>query len=465
MRKEAFSVKPRQLLRRVLCMVGLCALLCGIFPMARAAELPEVRVKVTDEHGDLVKQSLHGGYLLAPSMQYRFQLACRPTAGLMVEVTFTHVTLAEGEAAAEENAVAGDTFVYDVPFKIISGVSCCEFADISVRQDTLVHLRLHFTDLEVVPAGDEYSVNDQLPLWEQIPTYYQNDYPDIRYGSGTLASNGCSAVSLAMVATYMTGHRYLPEEIARYIGILGGHNISRLEEGCKLLQIPCTKAENFNETFTALQEGKAAIVLVNEASSFTNSQHFMVLAGMNGDKIMVLDPNRSNQSAWEMAQGFQEGFSKKKILNGYSGGWIFDKAEMSEKPFIYTPPQPEYAVPRYPDIAPNDEETELMARLIWSEARSEPFEGQQAVAEVILNRFAIDQGANNIAQILHGEGQFHGMDSLYLAHPEQAQYDAISRAVTGPHILPKDIRFFAAAKPTSSTWTTIGNQIFYKDPK
>lgn len=446
-------------------MVGLCALLCGIFPMARAAELPEMRVKVTDEHGDLVKQSLNGGYLLKPSKQYRFQLACRPTAGLMVEVTFTHVTLAGGEADVEENAVAGDTFVYDIPFKIISGVSCCEFADISVRQDTLVQLRLHFTDPEEVPAGDEYSVNDQLPLWEQIPTYYQNDYPDIRYGSGTLASNGCSAVSLAMIAAYMTGHVYLPDEIAKFIGTIGSNNTMRLEEGCRLLQIPCTKAGNFNDLFTALQDGKAAIVLVNEASPFTNSQHFMVLAGMNGDRIMVHDPNRSNQDAWEMAQGFQEGFSKKKILSGYSGGWIFDKTEMPEKPFIYTPPQPEYAVPRYPDIAPNDEETELMARLIWSEARSEPFEGQQAVAEVILNRFAIDQGANNIAQILHGEGQFHGMDSLYLAHPEQAQYDAIARAVTGPYILPKDIRFFAAAKPTSSTWTTIGNQIFYKDPK
>ena len=53
-----------------------------------------------------------------------------------------------------------------------------------------------------------------------VPLYFQNDYPDEVYGEGTVASNGCSAASLAMVATYLTGREYLPDEIARYFGSL-----------------------------------------------------------------------------------------------------------------------------------------------------------------------------------------------------------------------------------------------------
>lgn len=36
-----------------------------------------------------------------------------------------------------------------------------------------------------------------------VPLYFQNQYPDVRYGSGSVATSGCSITCLAMVASYM----------------------------------------------------------------------------------------------------------------------------------------------------------------------------------------------------------------------------------------------------------------------
>ena len=49
------------------------------------------------------------------------------------------------------------------------------------------------------------------PVYNDVPLYLQTDYPNTLYGSGTIETSGCSIVSLAMVATYMTDHTYLPE--------------------------------------------------------------------------------------------------------------------------------------------------------------------------------------------------------------------------------------------------------------
>ena len=59
----------------------------------------------------------------------------------------------------------------------------------------------------------------------QVPLFFQTDYPDVRYGSGTVATSGCGITALAMVATYMTGHTYHPDELADYFGGRSENNI------------------------------------------------------------------------------------------------------------------------------------------------------------------------------------------------------------------------------------------------
>jgi len=130
-----------------------------------------------------------------------------------------------------------------------------------------------------------------------IPQYFQSDYPYTRYAGGTVATSGCSVTTLAMVASYMTGHEYLPDDLARYFGGRAENHIARLEYGSEVLQIPYEKNWDWNVTRQALREGKIAIVLVNSKTHFTQSQHFIILTGMTPDgKILVQDSCESNYS-------------------------------------------------------------------------------------------------------------------------------------------------------------------------
>ncbi len=141
----------------------------------------------------------------------------------------------------------------------------------------------------------EETQSEEKTVISTIPQYFQNDYPYTMYGSGTIATSGCSIVSLAMVASYLTDHEYTPDELAHYFGGRAINNIARLEYGNKTLQLACKKAANWHVVYKALQEGQVAIVLMNHNSIFTNSQHFIVLAGINENgKIIVNDSNRDN---------------------------------------------------------------------------------------------------------------------------------------------------------------------------
>ena len=311
---------------------------------------------------------------------------------------------------------------------------------------------------EEVPAETQ---SEEKQVISTVPQYFQNDYPYTMYGSGTIATSGCSIVSLAMVASYMADHAYTPDELAHYFGGRAINNIARLEYGNKTLQLACKKAANWHVVYKALQEGQVAIVLMNHNSIFTNSQHFIVLAGINENgKIIVNDSNRDNYDFWQLKKGFAEGFEPEDILLGYDGAWIYDKSAMPEEPFIYYEEEPERGEPRYSDIALSQDDIKLLAKVVWVEAQGECAEGQQAVAEVALNRIASGDFPNNLHDVIYGQGQFRSVPRLDKAEPFQAQYEAIERAIYGPYILPKEVVYFATKPTNSNVWGQIGGHIF-----
>ena len=310
------------------------------------------------------------------------------------------------------------------------------------------------------PAQDAEEDPDAPKGHNGVPLYFQNDYPNNIYGSGTIETNGCSAATLAMVATYMTGHEYLPDEIARYFGGAAENNIARLENGSKTMRLPYKKAQNWHETLAAVKDGKIAIVLVNSRSVFTQSQHFIILTGMTEDgKILVNDSWRPNYDKWDCKEGLKNGFHPDEILAGYSGAWIYNKNAMPKEPFIYSEPEPERGEPRY-GIELTWEQMKLMAKVVWVEARGESREGQQAVAEVILNRLTSDKFPDNLNDVIYGEGQFRSAKFLDTAEPYQLQYEAIENALFGPYVLPEDVYYFATTPMTSRVWGRIGGHIF-----
>ena len=120
-------------------------------------------------------------------------------------------------------------------------------------------------------------------------------------------------------------------------------------------------------------------------------------------------------------------------------------------------------IERYEAVTMTEDEYELMAQIVYLESRGEPFDGQQAVAEVILNRVIADNFPDTVTDVLYQKGQFATIHSLHLAEPTQTQYDAIDAALYGPSILPDDVVFFSVGGENDRVWGEIGGHVFCRE--
>ena len=295
--------------------------------------------------------------------------------------------------------------------------------------------------------------------FDTVPEYFQSDYAHIRYGQTNMAMSGSGVVSMAMVASYLTEHAYMPDEVMEFFDHHIGSSMEWIEYASTQLQLPWTRASNVHKALEAVREGKVVIALMNSSSRFSSGYHYIVWTGVNEEgRITVNDPDASNYTKWGLEEGFLNGFEDKQLINGFSAAWIYDPQEMPEDPFIYTLPEP--AEFRYPGVELTEWETYILAQLIYMEAQGEPYEGQQAVAEVVLNRLIRDGFPNNIHDIIYAEGQFPSAEYLDKAAPTHVQYEAIERALYGPYILPVDVVFYATFRVNENVWGDIGNHTF-----
>lgn len=295
---------------------------------------------------------------------------------------------------------------------------------------------------------------------DTVPQYFQNDYPEEPYWNDTVANSGSSMTALAMVATYMTDHEYRPDQMADQLAHFLGGNYQRLEYGSELLQLSFRRAQNIHETLQAVREGSVAIIMYHPNNQFTWKEHYIVLTGVTeSGKYTVLDTDSTHYEKGWLQQFYENGFGEKDLLRAYSCGWIYDKSAMPETPYIYLPESPA-AESRYPGLELTQYDKELLAKLICMEAGSEPFEGQQAVAEVVLNRLYSGRFQRTVYNIIHAADQFPSAPYLYKGKPNYSQYKAIEQAINGPYVLPQDVYFFAKFKMNDNLWGQIGSHYF-----
>lgn len=132
-----------------------------------------------------------------------------------------------------------------------------------------------------------------------------------------------------------------------------------------------------------------------------------------------------------------------------------------EMPFT---PQPVQG--RYGSDYLSADEIETLARLVYLEARGESFSGQQAVAEVVLNRVLSPLFPSNVYDVVYqvdqeGRTQFTPAAEIPYTTPTQTQYDAVAAALTGPNILPQQVLYFACSQNgRANVWGWIGNHCF-----
>ncbi len=110
---------------------------------------------------------------------------------------------------------------------------------------------------------------------------------------------------------------------------------------------------------------------------------------------------------------------------------------------------------------------DLLARAVYAEARGEPYEGQVAVAAVILNRTENPNFPGTIQGVLYEPGAFSCVDDgqIYLT-PDATAYKAAQDALNGWDPTYGSLYYWNPATATSKwVWTrtviiTIGNHVF-----
>lgn len=120
---------------------------------------------------------------------------------------------------------------------------------------------------------------------------------------------------------------------------------------------------------------------------------------------------------------------------------------------------------RYSEIHIESWELDEMASIIYLEARNQSAKGQQAVAEVILNRVLNNGFPDSISEVIHeGENkgviQFITVKHISKAKPTEDQYRAVNEALYGDPVLPLDVVFFSREGENDNVWGKIDDHVF-----
>ncbi len=120
--------------------------------------------------------------------------------------------------------------------------------------------------------------------------------------------------------------------------------------------------------------------------------------------------------------------------------------------------------PRY---QPSAEEMKLLARAIFSEARGEQFDGQVAVAAVILNRIDDPEFPDDVAGVIFQPQAFTAVaDGQFWLEPDQTAYQAAEEALQGKDPSSGALYYYNPVTATSwwiftrPTITRIGRHLF-----
>ena len=119
------------------------------------------------------------------------------------------------------------------------------------------------------------------------------------------------------------------------------------------------------------------------------------------------------------------------------------------------------------EVAQSGSDLYLLAKCVYSEARGEPYEGQVAVAAVVLNRVESPEFPNTIAEVIYQPWAFTAVhDGQINLEPNETAYSAAKDAMNGWDPTYGCLYYYNPATATSkwifsrTTVVTIGKHVF-----
>lgn len=275
-------------------------------------------------------------------------------------------------------------------------------------------------------------------VYVEIPQYVQDAYEHAMYGKGTVASNGSSITALAMVSTYLTGYQYLPDELAYVFAGKADTDGERIQYAAEALGLKCQSVDKWDNLIAALNEGKCAILQLNKNSKFAEDWHFIVLKSITQDgKILVNDPSEANYEKAELKDSYAVGFDPSELKNAMAKAYVLEQNEELADVSRYEEPIGDGK--RYETLELTYAEKQLLARAICLIRRDECLEGQQVLAEVLLNRMLSEKYPNQLKELVYGKDAWFRIEDLNEVSVTEEAYLAVEKAICGPYLLEEDM--------------------------
>ena len=109
----------------------------------------------------------------------------------------------------------------------------------------------------------------------------------------------------------------------------------------------------------------------------------------------------------------------------------------------------------------SEDEKYLLAQILYCEARGESDTGQQAVVEVIFNRYYASFFPNTIYEILSQRNQFESWKKHFKVSPTEKEFNNIDKVLNGEtYILPYETLYFSTMPANNDIEITIGGHVF-----
>jgi spore germination cell wall hydrolase CwlJ-like protein len=168
-------------------------------------------------------------------------------------------------------------------------------------------------------------------------------------------------------------------------------------------------------------------------------------ASINSDIIMTLEkrakvklletPKKTSSKEWI------------KVQYGKETGYIYSKYLRDTE---------------LPSLDFTDDEIELMAKIVWLEARSEGDEGEAAVAIVIVNRILSSQFPDTLYEVLSEKNAFSSWKLLNSAQPTETEREIATEVINGEWkgLLTDDTVYFSTSPRNNNIVTKIGAHWF-----
>lgn len=193
-----------------------------------------------------------------------------------------------------------------------------------------IHLGVTDASGETITAGDVLYHDIAHERFPVAPLYFQQDYPDTKYGAYSLRTYGCGVTTMSMLTTYMTDDEWTPPEMCALYGSYcskAGTAHSMFTEVPTDRGFYCVeRVFNWSEALKYLEDGYMVVTLQRDGY-WTNGGHYLLLHNLietdEGTQVQVRDSNLYN---YKRLDGHTTGsFALSTIPPNARSYWIYQK--------------------------------------------------------------------------------------------------------------------------------------------